>query len=138
MPSFFRLRRRHAHRILKRVAEICMNLSNEQKPIFVCCLDGCHDLKAVGFIPLRVRAPNLDSTLQNRKCQVSSSLDIFSGPCYPVYFKIHIKLSSKYAPCLVVFSCFHTLVTDRAGIALAQVMYTVPIPGDVILFITPD
>jgi len=68
MPSF-RLRRRHAHHILKRVAEICINLSNEQKSIFVYCLDGCHDLKAVGFISLRTRAPNLDSSFQNRKCQ---------------------------------------------------------------------
>lgn len=65
----FRLRRKHARHILKRVAEICINLSNELKAIFVCCLDGCHDLKAVGFIPLRARAPNLDFSLQNRKCQ---------------------------------------------------------------------
>jgi len=69
VPSFFRLRCRHAHHILKRVEEICINPLNEQKPIFVCCVDGCHDLKTVGFIPLRARAPNFDSSSQNRKWQ---------------------------------------------------------------------
>jgi hypothetical protein len=67
--SVFLSRHRHAHHILKRVAEICINLSNEQQPVFVCCADGCHGLKTVGFIPLQARPPNLDSSLQNRKCQ---------------------------------------------------------------------